>query len=142
MERVASTRCIRDLCNSGVRMPKMTALSASVVYARATELADEFPSKVVAHRLGHSTTIADKYFRQTTDQHFARALGSASSAAANNENAAPALHPLAVRPVSSRTGRSTLRKARGIATGTTWCNSEWATMDPQLLPNHWGESLI
>lgn len=48
---------------------------------RAAELADEFPSKVAADWLGHSTTIADKHYRQTTDQHFDRALGVSSVAA-------------------------------------------------------------
>lgn len=42
--------------------------------SRATELADEFPSHVCAAWLGHSTTIADKHYRQTTDDHFAKAL--------------------------------------------------------------------
>ncbi len=42
--------------------------------SRATELADEFPSNVAADWLGHSTTIADKHYRQTTEEHFARAL--------------------------------------------------------------------
>jgi hypothetical protein len=41
---------------------------------RATELADEFPPHVAADWLGHSTMIADKHYRQTTADHFARAL--------------------------------------------------------------------
>ena len=41
---------------------------------RATELADEFPAHVAADWLGHSTTIADKHYRQTTDEHFAKAV--------------------------------------------------------------------
>ena len=41
---------------------------------RATELADQFPAHVAADWLGHSTTIADKHYRQTTDEHFTAAL--------------------------------------------------------------------
>ena len=41
---------------------------------RATELADQFATHVAADWLGHSTTIADKHYRQTTAEHFARAL--------------------------------------------------------------------
>jgi hypothetical protein len=44
---------------------------------RATELADKFPTHVAADWLGHSTTIADKHYRQTTAEHFARALHAA-----------------------------------------------------------------
>ncbi len=42
---------------------------------RATELADDYPSHVAADWLGHSATIADKHYRQTTETHFARAIG-------------------------------------------------------------------
>ena len=41
---------------------------------RATELADAFPTHVAAGWLGHSTTIADKHYWQTTAEHFAKAL--------------------------------------------------------------------
>lgn len=40
---------------------------------RATELADEFPSHVATAWLGHSERIADKHYRQVTDDHFDRA---------------------------------------------------------------------
>jgi len=40
---------------------------------RATELADEFPGHVVSAWLGHSEAIADKHYRQVTDEHFERA---------------------------------------------------------------------
>jgi integrase len=48
---------------------------------RATELADQFPTHVAAGWLGHSTTIADKHYRQTTAEHFAKALQNAQHAA-------------------------------------------------------------
>jgi integrase len=38
---------------------------------RATELSDEFPAHVAADWLGHSNTIADRHYRQTTEDHFA-----------------------------------------------------------------------
>jgi len=41
--------------------------------SRATELADEYPSHVCAAWLGHSEKIADAFYRQVTDEHFARA---------------------------------------------------------------------
>jgi hypothetical protein len=44
---------------------------------RAAELADEFPAHVAAEWLGHGNTIADKHYRQTTGDHFARATGKA-----------------------------------------------------------------
>lgn len=40
---------------------------------RATELADDFPSHVATAWLGHSEQIADKHYRQVTDDHFERA---------------------------------------------------------------------
>lgn len=46
--------------------------------SRATELADEFPSHVYASWLGHTEAIADEFYRQVTDTHFIRALGSAA----------------------------------------------------------------
>lgn len=42
--------------------------------SRATELADLFPSKVAADWLGHTEAIADKHYRQTTREHFERAI--------------------------------------------------------------------
>jgi integrase len=44
---------------------------------RATERADEYPTHVAADWLGHSTRIADKHYRQTTAEHFAKAIGEA-----------------------------------------------------------------
>jgi hypothetical protein len=41
---------------------------------RATELADEFPEHVAANWLGHSNKIADKHYRQVTQEHLDRAL--------------------------------------------------------------------
>ncbi len=40
---------------------------------RATELADAFPSHVCAAWLGHTEAVADAFYRQVTDDHFARA---------------------------------------------------------------------
>lgn len=42
--------------------------------SRATELADHFPSHVCSAWLGHSVAIADRYYRMTTDEHFAKGL--------------------------------------------------------------------
>jgi len=42
--------------------------------SRATELADRFPSHVCAAWLGHTEKIADAFYRQVTDEHFARAV--------------------------------------------------------------------
>ncbi|MEZ4515304.1 MAG: tyrosine-type recombinase/integrase, partial [Chloroflexota bacterium] len=42
--------------------------------SRATELADQYPSHVSAAWLGHSEKIADAFYRQVTDDHFARAV--------------------------------------------------------------------
>jgi integrase len=96
---------------------------------RATELADEFPSKVAADWLGHSVRIADKHYRQTTDEHFARALGSSSLKSAQEENAAPALHRVAVSPVSNRTGSQCPSKSsgncNGVRPGATQSGRHW-----------------
>lgn len=43
--------------------------------SRATELADQFPSHVCAAWLGHTERIADSFYRQVTDEHFAKASG-------------------------------------------------------------------
>ena len=50
---------------------------------RATELADQFPSHVCAAWLGHTETVADAFYRQVTDEHFARARAPARKAAQN-----------------------------------------------------------
>lgn len=71
---------------------------------RATELADEFPSQVAADWLGHSVTIADKHYRQTTDEHFDRALNVPPMGVTEcSANAARALHRTAVGAASGRT---------------------------------------
>ncbi|MCS7023078.1 MAG: hypothetical protein NZU63_14775, partial [Gemmataceae bacterium] len=41
--------------------------------SRATELADRFPSHVCAAWLGHTEQVADRCYRQVTDEHFVRA---------------------------------------------------------------------
>ncbi len=43
--------------------------------SRATELADQFPSHVCTAWLGHTEAVADKHYRQVTDDHFAKAAG-------------------------------------------------------------------
>lgn len=45
---------------------------------RATELADAFPSHVCAAWLGHTEAVADAFYRQLTDDHFARAQAGAA----------------------------------------------------------------
>ncbi|MEX1230753.1 MAG: phage integrase SAM-like domain-containing protein [Planctomycetaceae bacterium] len=42
--------------------------------SRATELADQFPSHVCAAWLGHTEAIADRHYRQVTDEHFEQAI--------------------------------------------------------------------
>jgi hypothetical protein len=53
--------------------------------SRATELADKYPSHVCAAWLGHTEAVADEFYRQVTDDHFAKAITSgASDSAAQN----------------------------------------------------------
>jgi integrase len=42
--------------------------------SRATELADEFPSHVCTAWLGHTEDVANEFYRQVTDTHFAKAV--------------------------------------------------------------------
>lgn len=42
--------------------------------SRATELAEQFPGHVAAAWLGHTEAIANKHYRQVTDEHFAAAM--------------------------------------------------------------------
>ncbi|MCC6581447.1 MAG: tyrosine-type recombinase/integrase [Phycisphaeraceae bacterium] len=49
--------------------------------SRATELADLFPSHVCAAWLGHTEAVADAFYRQVTDDHFARAIKAAQNPA-------------------------------------------------------------
>lgn len=51
--------------------------------SRQTELAEQFPSHVVCSWLGNSEDIARKHYYQTTDEHFARAIGDAEQAKQN-----------------------------------------------------------
>jgi len=46
--------------------------------SRATELADNYPGHVAAAWLGHSSTVANKHYRQVTDDHFDSATKSAA----------------------------------------------------------------
>ncbi len=50
---------------------------------RSTELGDQFPGPVVAAWLGHSERIADRHYRQVTDEHFVRANGKAEKVTRN-----------------------------------------------------------
>jgi excisionase family DNA binding protein len=45
--------------------------------SRATELADQYPSHVCAAWLGHTEAVADEFYRQVTEEHYARATGAA-----------------------------------------------------------------
>ena len=57
--------------------------------SQATELAAEFPQHVAAAWLGHSTVIANKFYRQVTDTDFARAVGgTATTRETSSENCA------------------------------------------------------
>jgi len=51
------------------------------VVGMSAELADRFPSQVCAAWLGLSEAVADAFYRQLTDAHFAQALQPAHSAA-------------------------------------------------------------
>ena len=48
-------------------------LFANMRATRATELAEQFPGHVAAAWLGHSEQIANRHYRQVTDEHFLRA---------------------------------------------------------------------
>jgi integrase len=76
------TQLIKIIRRAGLKpWPK---LFQNLRATRATELADEYPTHVAADWLGHSTTIADKHYRQTTADHFAKAVGIAPEGAAQN----------------------------------------------------------
>jgi hypothetical protein len=51
--------------------------------SRQTELADQFPSHVVADWLGNSQAIADRHYLQTTEAHFRRACSEPTGALQN-----------------------------------------------------------
>ena len=42
--------------------------------SRATELAEQYPGHVAAQWLGHSEEIANRHYRQVTEEHFAKAI--------------------------------------------------------------------
>lgn len=60
--------------------------------SRATELADLFPSHVCAAWLGHTERIADAFYRQVTDEHFAKAAGGCEAAPRAAQNPAQQPH--------------------------------------------------
>ena len=66
---------------------------------RATELADQYPSHVAAAWLGHSEKVADTFYRQITDEHFARATGGKSAA----QNPAQLMQKVARNPAQQLT---------------------------------------
>jgi hypothetical protein len=51
--------------------------------SRETELAETFPMHVVCKWIGNTQPVAAKHYLQLTDEHFARAIGSAGSALQN-----------------------------------------------------------
>ena len=65
--RVASVQC-------GSRCWRARKPWQNMRVSRATELADVYPSHVCAAWLGHSEKIADAFYRQVTDEHFAKAV--------------------------------------------------------------------
>ncbi len=69
--------------------------------SRATELADQFPSHVCASWLGHTERIADAFYRQVTDEHFARAT--AGGAEPDKETAAKTFEKAAQNPAQQAT---------------------------------------
>lgn len=52
---------------------------------RATELADSYPGHVAAAWLGRSSTVANKHYRQVTDEHFDQASKCAAKGLNTNE---------------------------------------------------------
>jgi len=82
------TQLIKIIRRAGLKpWPK---LFQNLRATRATELADEYPTHVAADWLGHSATIADKHYRQTTAEHFAKAVGIDPESAAHKAAHFPA----------------------------------------------------
>jgi integrase len=67
------TQLRRYAAHTGVVLPCKPWQNCRV--SRATEMADQFPSHVCAAWLGHTEKIADAFYRQVTDDHFAKAIG-------------------------------------------------------------------
>ena len=61
---------------------------------RATELADLYPSHVCAAWLGHTERIADAFYRQVTDDHFAKATASQEGQKKAAQNPAQLMHEM------------------------------------------------
>ena len=53
--------------------------------SRATELAEEYPGHVAAAWLGHSEIVANRHYRQVTEDHFSRATESSGRLATNEK---------------------------------------------------------
>src|SRR5262245_25166324 len=56
--------------------------------SRETELLESFPVHVVALWMGHDAKVSLKHYAQTTEDHFARAIGGANSGAPEAQNRA------------------------------------------------------
>src|SRR5262245_6501579 len=56
--------------------------------SRETELLESFPVHVVAQWMGHDARVSLKHYAQTTEDHFARAIGGAKSGAVEAQNQA------------------------------------------------------
>ena len=73
------TQLIRIIHRAGLTpWPK---LFQNLRATRATELVEIFPSHVAAAWLGHCEAVAEKHYRQVTDDHFARAIKAAQKPA-------------------------------------------------------------
>jgi len=68
---------------------------------RATELADAFPSHVCAAWLGHTEAIANEFYRQVTDAHFAKAVAEPTQNALQKAQRKAQQYP----PELARTGK-------------------------------------
>jgi integrase len=73
------TQLLRIIAKAGLSpWPK---LFQNLRASRATELAEIFPSHVAAAWLGHCEAIADKHYRQVTEEHFRKAADGTREAA-------------------------------------------------------------
>jgi integrase len=83
-------------------IPVWPKLFQNLRASRATELVEKFPSHVAAAWLGHTEAIAEKHYRQVTEEHFARATAFPESKAHPKAH----LHSVAPGHIGSGRGRN------------------------------------
>lgn len=85
------TQLLKIMARAGVKpWPK---LWVNMRASRATELANEFPSHVAADWLGHTEAIANAHYRQTTEAHYAKAIGESAAQALQTATETPRQEP-------------------------------------------------